>query len=65
MKREPSSLNTFSDCLWYFSVVPGQDSDVVVIEHEDGTEQHIAVPAGTVSEGDDPANLTGIANNHR
>lgn len=52
-----SGFYKFVKFLQYETVVPGQDSDVVVVQHEDGTEEHVAVPAGTVMEGDDATNL--------
>lgn len=44
--------------LQYETVVPGQDADVVVVQHEDGTEEHHVVPAGSMREGDDAAHLS-------
>lgn len=52
-----SGFYKFVKFLQYETVVPGQDSDVVVIQHDDGREEHIAVPAGTVQEGDDATDL--------
>ena len=44
-------------------MVPGQDSDVVVVTHDDGREEHIAVPAGTITDNNTPQEVADAAEN--